>query len=574
MVLQTGQFQQNTQQPQLDLSPADLLSLENSLLDHYLGGLSESQRGGEVASRMPLLVDQHKDLVAAPVGSDSNSSGWHASAASPGSPASPGARGRPAGHEAEQKAAPSSEDGSEDAAEELFAARKADKSKPGSKASKQQRTLELQEKNRKAQRRFRERQKNKVLELEGMVAELQAKVQELTDTKSGLESRVNILVRVLQMRDEQIEHMRAKQQSQVMKDEVDITEIFKDNLTLTVREDQALTLTPEQVKAMTRTDLVLIWKEYVKQLAICLAEVEETPESPALERIKQLTNESTILVMRTGICNPVMSKSFVASQLEGMRATEDEENPDMWLPVARSLNLSPQQREDLGQLRRLFLQKMAAIVAARGEIHGELLAAMPKTVGSRHTALQFLKAHDSIDRLKRNLREEHVLKLDWISTVFKHMLTPVQVARCMVQAYPWCPDTLAICSWVAAEDGDASAIPSIKASPSDRVLSSLPQPSMLSGSSAMDTYPMQDMAGLPAGFMSLGLPTEPIPGSPPPITDDGPLMDGMDPNLASIPMLLAGFESSAMSSDSGPTMMPPMSCSLPFQQTVTTGLVL
>ena len=46
---------------------------------------------------------------------------------------------------------------------------------------------------------------------------------------------------------------------------------------------------------------------------------------------------------------------------------------------------------------------------------------MPSTIGARHTAIQFLKTQENIDRLKRNMKEEHVLKLDWISTLFKHV---------------------------------------------------------------------------------------------------------------------------------------------------------
>lgn len=38
------------------------------------------------------------------------------------------------------------------------------------------------------------------------------------------------------------------------------------------------------------------------------------------------------------------------------------------------------------------------------------------------------------------------------------LLTPVQVARLMVQAYPHTPDTLSLAAWIAAEDGDATAI--------------------------------------------------------------------------------------------------------------------
>ena len=46
---------------------------------------------------------------------------------------------------------------------------------------------------------------------------------------------------------------------------------------------------------------------------------------------------------------------------------------------------------------------------------------VPSAIGSRHTAIRYLQSHDCIDKLKRNMREEHVLKLDWISTLFKHV---------------------------------------------------------------------------------------------------------------------------------------------------------
>lgn len=43
-------------------------------------------------------------------------------------------------------------------------------------------------------------------------------------------------------------------------------------------------------------------------------------------------------------------------------------------------------------------------------------------------------------------------------TLCVQLLSPTQVARCIVQGWPYTPDTLAICSWVAAEDGDAGAL--------------------------------------------------------------------------------------------------------------------
>ena len=50
-----------------------------------------------------------------------------------------------------------------------------------------------------------------------------------------------------------------------------------------------------------------------------------------------------------------------------------------------------------------------------------LQSSVPSAIGARHTAIRYLQSHECIEKLKRNMREEHVLKLDWISTLFKHV---------------------------------------------------------------------------------------------------------------------------------------------------------
>ena len=58
-----------------------------------------------------------------------------------------------------------------------------------------------------------------------------------------------------------------------------------------------------------------------------------------------------------------------------------------------------------------------------------LQGSVPSAIGSRHTAIRYLQSHDCIDKLKRNMREEHVLKLDWISTLFKHVSYSIHFCR-------------------------------------------------------------------------------------------------------------------------------------------------
>ena len=88
---------------------------------------------------------------------------------------------------------------------------------------------------------------------------------------------------------------------------------------------------------------------------------------------------------------------------------------------------------------------------------------MPSGIGARHTALQFLKTQENIDRLRRNLKEEHVLKLDWISTLFKHvrLLLRYAVQRALMALvfhaqYQSCPQTCEIAAQLCCPDSPIS----------------------------------------------------------------------------------------------------------------------
>lgn len=52
--------------------------------------------------------------------------------------------------------------------------------------------------------------------------------------------------------------------------------------------------------------------------------------------------------------------------------------------------------------------------------------------------------------LKANLQEEHLAGMEFIGTVFKTILSPLQKARAIVQSYPFYPDVYQVgrrCCW-------------------------------------------------------------------------------------------------------------------------------
>ena len=63
-------------------------------------------------------------------------------------------------------------------------------------------------------------------------------------------------------------------------------------------------------------------------------------------------------------------------------------------------------------------EKLAGLVAARAETHTAIAATMPVGTMTRDFAIQFLAAQECMDALKRNLRSEHVLIHEFLSTFY------------------------------------------------------------------------------------------------------------------------------------------------------------
>ena len=118
---------------------------------------------------------------------------------------------------------------------------------------------------------------------------------------------------------------------------------------------------------------------YVNELAGCLVETNGQPASP--ERIKCLVDEVCLLVTRVALCNPAGVKHFtltkVVEELPGAQQAQQAQHADDRVPqVVRALAILPQQRTQLGQLRRLFLQKLGKIVNDRKEVNAQLMVSV------------------------------------------------------------------------------------------------------------------------------------------------------------------------------------------------------
>ena len=72
-----------------------------------------------------------------------------------------------------------------------------------------------------------------------------------------------------------------------------------------------------------------------------------------------------------------------------------------------------------------------------------------------------LQALQKIEAYVANMKECDRLICDFVSSLLSQILTPIQMARCLVAAYPHWPDTLAISTYIAAAAGKPPLCPPI-----------------------------------------------------------------------------------------------------------------
>ncbi|CAL5229239.1 g12525 [Coccomyxa viridis] len=311
------------------------------------------------------------------------------------------------------------------------------------------------------QRKSRKREKDKIEELQASLHAVGAEAKALSEQNTASEQELQGLV-------EELKKLRAAEESAMtaLVDE-EMTARFSGDVTLTVR-DTPTVLSPEQLKALSEDDLAHYWRLYVDKLADLLAEADTRPHGPAPDlarRVQSLQREALFLHIRAAITNMRGVKRFLArGRLEGPHTPPDASTAATWLKVAEGLQLSGEQRQSMTGLWRGFNERMQRILAARHSIHATITSSMPDGIMGRDFARNFLKAHEGMDALVFNLRQEHVVICDFVST-FHQTLTPIQNARFIVSSSPYFPDTVACALWIAALSGDQAAKDRLQAGP-------------------------------------------------------------------------------------------------------------
>jgi len=306
----------------------------------------------------------------------------------------------------------------------------------------------LQEKNRRAQRRFRERQKAKVSELLVEVEELSTRIEGLEAEKQSLTNHSAILQKVLSMKEEQVETMT---QSLKARDEQDSS--ARGNEALEILDSDGATVSVP--KTAMQDKLSKIWREYVNKLAGCLVEGgANNPGEDVINTISKLVRDAVVMYKKSSLFDAATMRKWCLSNMEDPGAKQQDTETQMkWKSIVRSLALTGQQKEEVSQLKKMRGERLMELEKEACSLAGEMVesglgASGPLTnVTGTLLSQQYIKHFDIVAKLRDNVAERSNAQLEFDSTLFQGIFTPLQMARVMVQSYPLVPDSMALVNW-------------------------------------------------------------------------------------------------------------------------------
>lgn len=339
------------------------------------------------------------------------------------------------------------------------------------------RHIAIQEKNRRAQKRFRERQKAKMADMSEQLDEMTKELGKLRMENNALKNRNGVLERVLALRDEHIRMLQDEQQvfdlgSTYLKEQASLPGSETQKL-LTTGANPELNATGQQlmsfdanaVKSMPFPTVVSQWKEFVRRLGNYLVEIEgvtgdsqDEKYRTAFANLCQTLDMAGEMCMQIAVLHPTNMQRLIATTLDEGRSGISADDHARWASITAALQLTDEQKGQIIALWHIFERRVSKVMVVRQGILEKLQSV---TIPDRLVALQSvisetLKVNEATTALKANLQEEHLCGMEFLGTVFKTIMLPMQKARMIVQSYPFYPDINRIAS-ILLEEKEAGA---------------------------------------------------------------------------------------------------------------------
>ncbi|KAK9904170.1 hypothetical protein WJX75_005784 [Coccomyxa subellipsoidea] len=314
-----------------------------------------------------------------------------------------------------------------------------------------------QEKSKRAQKRYRERKKALHEDQQKQIEELTAQLQEAQINKSRLETRCQLLEKVVSIRggggDVAGSSARAPQ---AVPEYVTATAALLG--LIYPGHGVETSLRTDHVERMTFQDYIKVMSDFKQRLLRLMLNTDGREGCPVRREIEKLIETrrwSTHTILEH---NPArMMRIAVEVRSQKLHNTENAYDLDKQHRVLAAMELTPEQKARIVENRRRLLIGLEELIRRQNVAVEVLQDNMPLQYNDMSASMAFLKATLAAQDISEGLKQNHGAVRDFMTELLGGVLTLWQEAKCMVEAWPGYPDALAISNMLAEELGDETA---------------------------------------------------------------------------------------------------------------------
>jgi len=326
------------------------------------------------------------------------------------------------------------------------------------------------ERNRRAQRTFRQRQKLKMQDLELEVAELIARRDALKTGNANLKANVSLLNKVLEVREEQrlelqrkeVEAERRMFERNVVAQTLESYQQAPCSLSVYLQNGKPAKLSVDFIAQMTQEQAYDIFMVYGKEICHCLDLLDSKTLDVA--NLEQLTRELTHIMF---LFFQINAENYSKVRAIAERAvTAEFDIIQAMTECSKAMGLEPRQKHRIADKWKWLNSRHCANEVETKAANAELRAFLPTENVIDPILEEFLRNHTLLDKIKHLFQEWHEFKMQYVYYTCCEVLTPLQIARMVAGCFPMVPNAIWLGAVLAYEVGVIDEIPHTEMGPS------------------------------------------------------------------------------------------------------------
>ncbi|EIE21047.1 hypothetical protein COCSUDRAFT_43406 [Coccomyxa subellipsoidea C-169] len=221
-----------------------------------------------------------------------------------------------------------------------------------------------------------------------------------------------------------------------------------------------LQLTQGQVRALTIEAMADIWKTLVQKMRVILELVDASPAANRLRpRLEGLVHETMRFLWALVDLNPHMLRALNICNVEAPAASVAQPSlnaPRDWPVILARMQLTEGQAHQLLACRRTLLCELGVLISEWDQLWSELQSIRDVDEKPEGAVNHYVEIAALIERLRANVDALSTCRAFYLSFAYTRVLSPVQVARYLVESYPMGPDMLSLVTCLATQGNEPS----------------------------------------------------------------------------------------------------------------------